>query len=396
MPLYAVLVSTLLAAGPTVTVTPLSGEPIAGSLVNFTAAVVELESADGPQSLDLNSLRSLTFDGVAPPDEFADPPAIEVVLTDGSRLACTSLTAQVNDVRLSVEDLGDLTLPRSTLRAVRLASPEKIALRWEELLQREASADRLVVRKQDALDFVEGTVGDVTTSEITFLLQGQSRTLPRDRAFGMIFATPQTPAPRPALAAHAGRSTLQLAALTLTGEQAAATFAAGPQCSLPLTALYSVEFSGRIRFLGDLTPVIELPTGVPADEQFRFFRRGREPFGAPLRIGVNEVITSEGLWMHSGVTARYRINRDYRRLLALVGMDHNVGGNRQVRLVISGDGRPLFDDVIAWSQPARELDLDVAGVRELELRVESLPEARQTNIFGIQEHLDLGNIRLVR
>jgi hypothetical protein len=393
---YAFLIATALSAGPAVTATPLSGDPTSGTLTAITIEAVQLEAADGPQTLDLNSLRSLTFTGVEPPDQFADPPAVEVQLTDGTRFACTALTSQVDKVRLSVEDVGDLALPRSALRAVRLASPEKIAPRWEELLQRENTADMLVVRKQDALDFVEGTVGDIGPKEITFLIQGQSRTLPRERAFGVVFAKPQVEAPRASLAAHAGRSTLQLAAVALEGDQIAATLAAGPKVSLPLTAVRTIEFSGRVRFLGDLTPAIELPQGVAADEQYRYFRRGNEPFGAPLRVGADEIITTEGLWMHSGVTAKYRINRDYRRFVTLVGMDHNVGGNRKVRLVISGDGKPLFDEIIAWAQPARELDLDVAGIRDLEIKVESPEESRKTNIFGIQEHLDLGNARLVR
>jgi hypothetical protein len=295
-----------------------------------------------------------------------------------------------------MEDVGEVSLPRAALRAVRLASPEKVATRWEELLQRENRADMLVVRKQDALDFVEGSVGDIAAAEITFLIQDQSRTLPRDRAFGIIYATPAAAASRTAVVASLGRSTLQLAAVSLEGTTATTTLASGPPLTVPIASLRSLEFSGRVRFLGDLPAAVALPQGVAADEQYRYFRRGTEPFGAPLRVGADEIISTEGLWIHSGVTVRYRINRDYSRLAALVGMDHNVGGNRQVRLVVSGDGKTLFDELIAWSQPARELDLDVSGIRDLEIRVESPADARSTNIFGIQEHLDLGNVRLIR
>jgi hypothetical protein len=396
MPGYAYLLAGLLAAGPAVTVVPLTGEPQTGALSELTAEAVVLEAAAGAETIDLDSLRSLQFEGVEPPDEFADPPAAEVVLTDGTRLAATAFASQLMEATIDVELIGPVRLPRSALRAVRLASPEKVTARWSELLERENAADMLVVRKQDALDFVEGTAGDVGATEITFLLDGQSRTLPRERAFGIIYARPTSEPPRPTMVVHVGRSSLQSASLSLDPSQATAALAAGPLVPLPRDAIRSVEFSGRVRFLGDLTPAVELPSGVAVEEQYRYFRRGTEPFGAPLRIGADEIIARDGLWMHSGVTARYRINRDYRRLAALVGMDHNVAGNRQVRLVISGDGQPLFDETIAWTDDAREIDLDVSGVRDLEIEARRTEDSLENNLFGIQEHLDLGNIRLIR
>jgi hypothetical protein len=77
-------------------------------------------------------------------------------------------------------------------------------------------------------------------------------------------------------------------------------------------------------------------------------------------------------------------------------MDHNVGGNKSVRLVILGDGRTLYDQVVPYAAKAADLDLDVEGVRDLEVRVERLPEIAAKDIFAIQEHLALGNIRLIR
>ena len=393
---FSLILTAVLAAGPDVSVLPLSGEPQSGALTGLTAEAVQFETAEGSQSLEVNALRSLSFTAVSAPDAFADPPAIEVWLTDGSRFACRGMTSQLDTFTLDGEDLGQVTSPRTAIRAVRLGSEDRLLPRWDELRERDNAADMLVVAREQSLDFIEGAVGDIGETEISFLLQDQTRSLPRSRAFGIVFAAPKGEAVRPAMRLHVGRSALQLAALSLAESTATAALAAGPKLELPVALLRLIEFAGRVRYLGELTPVVELPPDASEDEKYRFFRRGTEPFGAPLRIGADEVITEEGLWMHSGVTARYRINRDYRRLAAVVGMDHNVGGNRSVRLVISGDGKPLFDDVIQWSEPALDLDLDVTGVRDLELRVERLPEAVQSNIFGIQEHLDLGDIRLVR
>ena len=394
---FSLLFVGCLAAGPNVEVVGLDGETHGGSLVAVSPEAVQIESEiDGAQSINIDELRLLSFPDVPAPDEFADPPTLEVWLTDGSHLAVSQFQIKLNETIVEVEEMGEVTLPRGVLRAVRLAEAEGVASRWEELRGRENAADMLVVEREASLDFVEGAVGDVTVDEITFLLKEQTRTLPRERAYGIVFAPPEGANTRATMQAAIGRSELSLTELTVTEGGVNARLASGPSVKLPLERLRGVEFSGRVRLLTDLKPVVLLPEGVAPEEQYRYFRRGSEPFGAPLRIGADEIITDEGLWLHSGVTVRYRINRDYRRFVAMAGMDHNVGGNRSVRLAITGDGSELFNDVIKYQDEARQLDLDVSGVRDLEIRVERLPEAIETNIFGIQEHLDLGKTRLIR
>lgn len=391
------LAESVSAADPNVSAVRIDESATSGTLTAIDRETVQLTAAGGEaQSLKIVDLRSLRFPDVAAPSPFADPPTIEVILRDGSRLACTAIETQPQEARVTVEELGELKLPLSALRAVRLGDPEKIAARWDELLQRDNTADLLVVRKQDVLDFVEGSLGDIKAESITFLLNDRSVSVPRDRAFGVLYGSRAATADRPVAEVLVGRSRLQLKELTFAAGEGQGQFAAGPAIPLPFERIHGIEFSGRVRFLGDLQPVVVLPEGAAPEERFRYFRRGSEPFGAPLRIGSNELTMSEGLWLHSGVTARYRINRDFRRLVAIVGMDHNVGGNRAVRLVIVGDGQSLFDQTIRWSDPAREIDLDVANVRDLEIRVERLPEEIARNLLGIQEHLDLGQIRLIR
>ena len=362
MTVCSLLLAACLTAGPQVEVQGLSGKTHTGSLAAIDAETVRIESEDsGAQELSVNELRSLRFVDVAPTDEFAEPPAVEVWLVDGTRLAGSDIRLTVDKCTAQVEAIGEVTLPRDTVLAVRLAAATGVQTRWDELRERETAADMLVVRREQSLDFVEGGVGEITESEITFLLKDQTRTLPRDRAFGIVFASSAHQAGRPNLQVEAGRSRLELSELILADGAFTATMACGVKVPLPPGDVRLVEFSGRVRPLGDLQAAVELPQGTSPQEQFRFFRRGTEPFGAALRIGADERITSEGLWIHSGVVARYRINRDYRRLQAMAGMDHNVGGNRSVQLVIQGDGKPLFDDVIRWSEPARDLDLDVTG-----------------------------------
>ncbi|MFV0445886.1 MAG: NPCBM/NEW2 domain-containing protein [Planctomycetaceae bacterium] len=397
MPWATLLLTGLLAAGPAVEVQRLDGSRNAGQLVTLSADVVQVTDAAGEtSSIDTSELRLLNFPEVTPPDQFADPPAIEVWLTDGSRLACTAIVSQQSQFTLTAEVIGELSVPRSALRAVRLAPLDRLDRAWSELHSRENQADLVVVRRQDALDFVEATVGDFGSADITVLVKDQTRQLPRDRTFGIIFAQPQASTPAAPIQLHFGRNSLQVTSVAIAEKNIHVSLSSQVHWQLPIESLWQVNFSGRMRLLTDLEEVLELPSGAGADERNFYFRHGTASNGAHLKIGANEVSMSEGLWVHSGTAVRYRINRDFRRLAGLVGMDHNVGGNRSVRLRILGDGRPLFDEVIRYRDRAQELDLDIAGVRDLELRVERLPENVQTNIFGTEEHLDLGNIRLIR
>ena len=219
------------------------------------------------------------------------------------------------------------------------SDPSKVTERWADLLQRENTADLVVRRKDDALDFVEGTVGDVGAQEISVLIQDRTLPVPRDRIFGVIYAVRAGERPRPLAEVRIDTSRLQASAMDLSeGVCRVQLSAGGGQISVPLDRIHLVEFAGRVRFLGDLPAAVTLPAGIAADEKPWYFRRGTDDFNNPLRIGSQQVHARDGLWMRSGVSVRYRLNRDYRRLLTTCGMDHNVPGLTPVRLVILGEG----------------------------------------------------------
>jgi hypothetical protein len=394
---HSILLAALLAAGPAVSVQRLDETAAAGELASIADDSVSLTSAAGDtQQIPLVDLSSLQFPDVEVPSPHADPPAATVTLADGSEFACTGVTVSQQSAKLTCEGAGELTVPLSQLRSVRLGDPATVGERWEELQQRDNTADLVVVRKGEVLDFVEASVGELGKETISFLLGERSMNVPREKAFGIIYARRPEASTRPLAQVYAGRSALQAAKLAFQEGKFQVELAGGVTASLPSDQVHRIDFSGRIRALDEMDAVVEYPQGIDDLDRIWHFRKGTASNGAPLRIGADEIYATRGLWMHSGVSARWRINRDYRRLTALVGMDRNVDGAKSVKLVILGDGKPLFEEVIAASDSARELDVDVTGIRDLEIRVERLPEIVARDPFGTQEHLDLGNIRLVR
>ena len=61
-----------------------------------------------------------------------------------------------------------------------------------------------------------------------------------------------------------------------------------------------------------------------------------------------------------------------------------------LRLVISGDGKPLFESIIKGTDAPRKLDLDVKNVREFEILVDF------GNNVDVADHLDLADAKLLK
>jgi hypothetical protein len=118
------------------------------------------------------------------------------------------------------------------------------------------------------------------------------------------------------------------------------------------------------------------------------YRRDRSLDGKPLSLGGKTY--ARGLAIHSKTTLRYRIAGEFTRLKAVMGIDDSVCRQYGVRVVISGDGKALFEGDVRGTDAPRPLDLDVAGVRDLEILVD----------FGGDldscDHLDLADAKLLK
>jgi hypothetical protein len=81
---------------------------------------------------------------------------------------------------------------------------------------------------------------------------------------------------------------------------------------------------------------------------------------------------------------------DVRQFRATAGIDFRVREHGNVRLVIRGDDQQLFAEDIAGADPPRELAINIAGARRLEIFVDYGAN------LDIGDHLNLCNARLVK
>jgi hypothetical protein len=164
---------------------------------------------------------------------------------------------------------------------------------------------------------------------------------------------------------------------------AAPTVATGDAC-----AGYRLTVEGGRRvYLGSLTP-------TSANEEGAFgtvwpHRVDHDLDGSPLNLRGTRY--AHGVVAHSKATLTWDLGGAYLRLHALAGITDLVAPEGDCALAISGDGKVLFSrDSIKGTDAALPVDLDVSGVKVLEMRVDY--GAR----YDIGDHLALADAWLLK
>jgi hypothetical protein len=375
-------------AGPPVELTTLTGRRVTGALVELSPEHASMKSHGKDVRIPLVEvldLRTMRPKPAVPPDSRRP----ELTLTDGSRLYWTAL--RVGDRQISVEtsQLGKFTVPLTAVSSVRFASLDRqVADAWKDLSARDVTQDMLVIAKGSVLDHLDGTVGTVDGTSIHFVLDGEERAAKREKVFGIVYARRNADASKPVCElSTTGGDLLKVQNVAWSASQLKIGLLGGAQLVVPAELVLSLDFSsGKVRYLSQLEPREVKYT--PFFDQVWTYCRDRPRDGGSLRLGNKEY--ARGLWIHSRTFLKYRLSGDYRRFQAVMGIDQAVAPLGNVHVVISGDGKTLLESDVRGSDPPQNLDLDVAGVRDLDILVD----------FGgdldIADHLDLADAKVIK
>ncbi|QDU36199.1 NPCBM/NEW2 domain protein [Maioricimonas rarisocia] len=394
------LMSAALAADARVTTQ--DGTELTGTLEAVSPEEIRIDAGDGVQTLPLDQVRQIGFGEAS---ATARPPAdaVELRLADGSLLHAATLTATVQETSIASPALGDAKLATNLVQSVRFAAvDERVSAAWEEMSARKTQNDLLVIRKGDALDFAAGLVGEISAESVTLLLNQREIAVPRERVFGVVYAERKAPTGDVLCQIRTDAAdVLQVARLSVTEEGLEARLIAGVTLTIDPGHARVADFGlGRSRYLADFEvnvryePVglIALPfsNDAPITQKMRANRTLDDS-----RLVLARSVYDRFLWFHSGTTARYRLNRDYKRLQGTVGIDDSPPGCREfdtrVNLVIVGDGRTLLETEVRRGADPQDLDIDVEGIRDLEIRVQSPGET-----LGHCEHLGFAEARVLK
>jgi hypothetical protein len=394
-----------LAAGPEVSVQTLGGETIAGELVSLADEGLELVAADGPRQLPLAELLSLA--PTKSPDAVDARPGVWVKLVDGSLLLCADCRVQRGVAQLTLLDAGagagEVKIGTKSIAWLRFKhQSDKLAQQWEEILAAPADGDLVVVRKDAALDFLEGEAGELDGESVQFKIDGETVPVKRTRLEGLVyFHAREAELPEPACRlTDAAGGHYVVRRLAWTPGQLELTTTAGARLSVLWQQVVALDFSlGKLVYLTDLEPErievsrLESSPQQSADtlkllEAALAPRKDRAFGGGPLMLAGQSY--QRGLALRSRTRLVFRLPGKFNRLRAVAGIDDADQEHGQVRLSIAGDGRVLFDAPIAGGQPPQELDLDLSGVKRLTILVDYGEQG------DVGDFLDLCDARILK
>lgn len=113
----------------------------------------------------------------------------------------------------------------------------------------------------------------------------------------------------------------------------------------------------------------------------------REIVGGPLSIYGERF--EHGVGTHATSKFRVALNGNARRFTAKVGVDDSAGGQGSVEFIVIGDGKILWESgVLKGGEPAKPVDVNLAGVQTLVLRVTDGGDGESN------DHADWGDARI--
>lgn len=393
MSISSVIVCVSLLLGVPAEATRLDGNRQSGELKEITAEALIIEGASGPVTIPATELQEIQLNQ---PAGTAAPLLVQTV--DESLLAGEKVAISAGKLKLTSSELGELTFSTEQVRSVLLAKLEAAQVgAWNEMLAKSSQSDLLIVRKGDNLDFVGGTIGAVDETSVALIARGREVKVPREKIVGIVFATHKLSRGNPICQVTTGNgSSLRVKSVEVKGGQAHLALVSAVPLQVPVEVLRSFDYA-----LGRIVPLMKsisrqtLPAGVSeATVAVRNHAYSSSTLQkVPLKLGGKTY--ADGLLIHPQTKLEFTLNRQYRKLRTVVGIDENASerGRFQpvVQVQILADGKPLWEQEVRWDAEPMVLDLDLADVKTLEI-VTSTSDGK----VGPLRHVDFADAKLIK
>ncbi|HEX6986106.1 MAG TPA: NPCBM/NEW2 domain-containing protein, partial [Planctomycetaceae bacterium] len=353
----AVLLSAVLLAAPAAEVSTVDDRTLSGAVTALDATGVTVETDGAATPVPLDSVLAVRFpsSGEQPP---AEQEGISLRLKGGGRLTCRQVVMQDRAVVAETVAAGEFRVPLAAVEAIRFRpEDDAVAEAWDELAASSPERDLLVVRNGDVLDRLEGTISGLTPETLTFLV-GDTR-VPIDRSkpklFGVVSGRSPAVSGKPVgeLRFRNG-DRLPVTNLSLDGDSLKAT-AAGAAVAVSVAHVEAIDFGGgKVQYLSQLEPRQKEHTPyigtAELDSVFDVLvDHGDAGPGSPIRI--DRQVFKKGLVIHSRTRLTYRLNGEYRRFVAVAGIEQLVRPRGDVDLVITADGKELVRKNVKGTDP---------------------------------------------
>jgi len=388
----------LLLASVDVRVDLLDGSSVAGTLTSIGTDELVLQADGDTRAIALADVVMVEAPNVVA--QSADTSSGEILLSDSSQVPVGIQQVSAKEVLAESAATGALKVPRSAVRAVRLAvSNSDWQDQWQAYLKRDNTDDLLILKKRDGsgLDFYGGVVSGVTDDKVDFVLDGDPVPVPRDRVYGLVFAAQSPNKEQDLIVSLADSSRLVARSIQVDTNELQLTTSWGQSLSLPLDCVRSLDFSsGRFHYLSDLKPIKETYFGIHPEgsllEDFlktddelgeailNLWKLHRDevpmgPFG-PLPLTLRGKVYRKGVWLFPSCRIDYPLDGRYSTFQTMAGVDDEVAFNcsrlghpSKVELTVLIDGDEVWSELIEAPADPVSIALNVEGVRTLSIVV---------------------------
>ncbi len=396
--LIAMLVLGGVARAAEISVHTVTGDVHSGSKLLLNGDKLSLADSNGKAAgswplLDIDAVDLDLGQGSEQPQDEAPAQAAQSrqgAYLIGGKLFGSVNTIDLEGVTLQTPTLGEIKLPLAAVRAVQLSGDKDMTLN-----DREIDGDVLVLSNGDR---VPGGIEALTADKVTFSSVLGDMELERDRVTGLLLMPPS--GGRAAADGFLVRvmlsdgSSMLLKETSSDGAMLAGRLIGGDQITIPLARVVRLEMSG-----GRLLPLETLEVAEYEQHSVDLLTwsvvRGRNVLNGPMRLNVDgredPVTFDRGLGVHGPCRLMFNLGGQYEKLLGLVGIDESAGNYADVNIVVKVDGNEVFRaDKVKWREAARQLKVDLAGARKLELIVEAGEH------YDVQDRVNWADVRLLK
>lgn len=255
--------------------------------------------------------------------------------------------------------------------------------------------DQLFVKIEGTYQTVPGIVDSLDSEKVTFLYDEKAIEFKTEDVFGLILARAagSEEVESNGVVSLTEGSKLNCVIKSVTADQVQATIGEIADITLPISVVSVIEIrSNRLAFLSDLKP-----DSIKSQEGAVFARQlqnDRNISGGKLvlrdRVKRLSRTFQKGLGTKSGMSIAYT-NTGFDRFVALIGIDASTNGNGVCQVRVLGDGKELYSAELTGVDPPRPLDLEIAGVKEVELVVEF-----GKDFLDLSDHVNWCDARFVK
>lgn len=363
---------------PTVTVETITGERHQGRLLAIAPDELTLAVGSSEERFARDRLAVVEFPHTPRPARGRQL----VCLVDGSQLMATDVALSGSESTIRLDAQSAIPLPGDAIHWIRFQKSDESQQRWEEITRDTTDSDRLVLARGTVLSYFDGAVREVGRDDISFVFQGERMTVPRDRAFGLVFHRPEANRgdAAPVEVQTVDGSRWKCSRVELTGESLSLHSLAGFNVEVPLEEIAAIRFhSSALVALIELEPAVVEYTPFAATQTTRelferlrrpLFLRGSEASETAHRPTLDGRPCRDAIVLHSQTGLTYRLADRYSQFRARVGIADATRPQGDAVLRILGDGdRELWQGTLTGASPAKEVQVDLQGARQLKIEV---------------------------